>query len=90
VSNGRQTAVLAVQEGGKGMRERRGSVIDRRSGKDRRRMDAVSNGLHRRRERRGERDRRDLCERRSGWVRVSQWFSVLPWEGERASTEDAV
>jgi hypothetical protein len=72
------------------MRERRGSVIDRRSGKDRRRLALTSNVLNGGEERRVGRERRDPCERRSDWVRVGQWFSVLPWEGERAPTGAAV
>ena len=72
------------------MRERRGSVIDRRSGKDRRRAEVASCVRYGGEERRKGRERRDPFERRSGWVRVSHWFSVLPWESGRAPTEGAV
>jgi hypothetical protein len=72
------------------MRERRGSVIDRRSGKDRRRSKVASHVHHLGVERREGRERRDPFERRSGWVRVSHWFSVLPWENEGAPTQRAV
>ncbi|MFO7736937.1 MAG: hypothetical protein R6V46_00550 [Desulfatiglandaceae bacterium] len=65
------------------MFDRRGSVIDRRSGKDRRKIDDVeyfSNGGG---ERRCEEERRSHFERRWDWIRVSQWFSVCPWERPR-------
>ena len=58
------------------MTERRASVIDRRSGEDRR----MGRDVHRLPtmgiERRDTRERRSQVERRVGWMRVSEWFSV--------------
>jgi hypothetical protein len=65
------------------MLDKRGSVIDRRSGKDRRREGPFgcffSDGI----ERRSGEERRSQKERRAGWVRVSDWYSVYPWESKR-------
>ena len=61
------------------MRERRGSVIDRRSGKDRRKAHDLQYSLCGGKERRNFRERRFSQERRAGWVRVGQWYSVYPW-----------
>lgn len=59
------------------MLERRGSVRDRRSGGDRRRvhdLDYLSNGGI---ERRSWKERRSQVERRQDWMRVTEWSSVL-------------
>jgi hypothetical protein len=65
------------------MSERRGSVIDRRSGKDRRKIDDIDYLLNGGSERRSRGERRSQLERRWDWIRVSQWYSVCPWESPR-------
>jgi hypothetical protein len=65
------------------MSERRGSVIDRRSGKDRRKIDDIDYFLNGGSERRAREERRSQFERRWDWIRVSQWYSVCPWESSR-------
>ena len=63
------------------MRERRGSVVDRRSGKDRRKdirfLYYFWNGGA---EKRTWIERRVQSERRADWIRVGPWFSVCPWD----------
>jgi hypothetical protein len=63
------------------MFEKRGSVLDRRSGKDRRKeskfLDYFWNGGE---ERRSWNERRSCIERRAGWVMVGEWYSVCPWD----------
>jgi hypothetical protein len=59
------------------MAERRRSLVDRRSGEDRRKvhnLDYFSKGGV---ERRSGKERRSKEERRSGWIRVSDWVSVF-------------
>ena len=66
------------------MSERRGTVIDRRSGRERRRIEDVDYSLKGRIERRSGEERRSELERRGDWIRVSEWYSVCPWESQRA------
>jgi len=61
------------------MSEKRGSVIDRRTGRDRRR-DNLGYFLNKGIERRSGEERRSQIERRSDWLRVSECYSVCPWE----------
>jgi hypothetical protein len=64
--------------------DRRGSVMDRRSGKDRR-MDTMflcyfwDGGI----ERRSWNERREVTERRADWIRVGAWYSINPWDFKR-------
>lgn len=54
------------------------SVLDRRSGEDKRSaysLDYFSDGGE---ERRRQPERRKLGERRGSWVRVGRWYSVYP------------
>ncbi len=71
------------------MRDRRGSVIDRRSGRERRcgirNIDYYWNGGV---ERRSCVERRASQERRAEWERVGPWYSVCAWRrpDERAES----
>jgi len=65
------------------MLERRGSVIDRRSGKDRRSIVNLNYFLDGGPERRFGKERRFEEERRADWSRVSKWYSVFPWETKK-------
>jgi len=61
------------------MVEKRRTVVDRRSGKDRRtayHLDYFSTGGA---ERRVYKERRSQLERRTRWMRVNRWSSVFPW-----------
>lgn len=58
------------------MLEKKGSLIDRRSGKDRRRAHSLDYFLHGGLERRGWKVRRSEVERRVGWIKVNKWCSV--------------
>jgi hypothetical protein len=62
------------------MIERRCSLIDRRSGKERRQVDDSSYFLKGGIERRSGKDRRSDIERRVDWVRINKWYSLFPWE----------
>jgi hypothetical protein len=65
------------------MLEMRRSHIDRRSGKDRRRvynLDYLSGGGL---ERRSWKERRSHTERRKDWLRVEEWSSVLLEESKQ-------
>jgi hypothetical protein len=64
--------------------DRRGSMIDRRSGKDRRTNVMFlgyfwDGGI----ERRSWKERREGSERRTGWARVGPWYSIYPWDLKR-------
>ena len=59
------------------MYERRCSAIDRRSGKDRRRIFTPAHLFYKGSERRKLKERRLQTERRQGWVRVGKWASVF-------------
>lgn len=61
------------------MKDRRGSIIDRRSGKDRRQAYDLDYLLKGGLERRKGKERRSEVERRAEWVRVGKWFSIYPW-----------
>jgi len=52
------------------------TAIDRRTGKDRRRIFAPAHLFYRGSERRNLKERRLQKERRKGWVRVGKWSSV--------------
>ena len=64
------------------MSEKRGSVIDRRTGRDRGR-DNLGYFLNKDIEGRSGEERRSEIERGSDWLRVSEWYSVFPWEKRR-------
>lgn len=59
------------------MLERNLYGVDRRSGKDRRRVYNLSRIVYGGVERRNGTERRSKAERRAGWVRVSKWSSVF-------------
>jgi hypothetical protein len=64
--------------------ERRGSVLDRRSWKDRRTNVMFlsyfwDGGI----EKRFWKERREDGERRTGWIRVGPWYSIYPWDFKR-------
>ena len=52
------------------------SVVERRSGRDRRKKVRLSGFFYKGLERRALNDRRSLRERRYGWLRTSKWSSV--------------
>ena len=52
------------------------AFLERRSGKDRRRIFSLHRHFYRGTERRDLNDRRVNEERRDGWVRISKWSSV--------------
>ena len=52
------------------------AFLERRSGKDRRRIFSLHRYFYRGTERRDLNDRRVNQERRDGWVRISKWSSV--------------
>ena len=52
------------------------ALIERRSGKDRRRFFSVKGFFYRGKERRKSEERRSGIERRDGWIRISKWSSV--------------
>ena len=52
------------------------ATMERRSGKERRRIFSLHRFFYRGPERRDRRDRRSDEERRDGWVRVNKWSSV--------------
>ena len=62
------------------MYERRESVVDRRSGTDRRQAYSLDYFLAGGIERRRRKERRSRIERRARWMRVGKWYSVYPWE----------
>jgi len=59
------------------MIEKRKNVMDRRSGKDRRKSHDLNYFLNGGVERRCMKERRAEEEPRAGWMRVSQWQSVF-------------
>ena len=61
------------------MVKKRYSVIDRRSGNDRRKAHNLDYFLKGGKERRSRKERRSKIERRGGWIKVGQWNSVSPW-----------
>ena len=65
------------------MREKRDSVVDRRSLKGRRRAYDLEYSLNGGTERRIGEERRTEVERREGWIRMSDWYSVFPWDAKR-------
>ena len=52
------------------------AFLERRSGKDRRRIFSLHRYFYRGTERRDLNDRRVSEERRDGWVRISKWSSA--------------
>ena len=54
----------------------RRNPVDRRSGEDRRRAQSFEYFANGGIERRGGEERRQLGERRTGWLRVSEWHSI--------------
>ena len=63
---------------GMNMKDKRRSCFDRRNGNDRRRVYNLDYFLGGGIERRRRNDRRSSLDRRSGWMRVGQWYSVHP------------
>ncbi len=57
--------------------EKRASIFDRRSGKDRRKGYRVGRFFYRGAERRRRKEQRSGVERRLEWVRISRWSSVF-------------
>lgn len=58
------------------MRTRKRAFIERRTGKDRRRVFSLKRLTFRRIDRRSSLDRRSGVERRENWIRVSRWSSA--------------
>jgi hypothetical protein len=54
----------------------RKSVVDRRSGVDRRKVHLLEYFIEEGVERRGGKERRRRLERRVDWVRVDDWYSI--------------
>ena len=52
------------------------TLLERRSGKDRRKFFSLHRFLYRGDQRRVLQNRRSHAERRAGWVRISKWSSV--------------
>lgn len=52
------------------------SFIERRTGKDRRRLFSVKGLFFRKQDRRQSQERRSDTEHRENWVRISRWSSV--------------
>lgn len=52
------------------------SFIERRTGKDRRRLFSIKGLFFRKQDRRRSQERRSGTENRKDWVRVSKWSSV--------------
>jgi hypothetical protein len=65
------------------MKDKRGSTIDRRSGRERRKAYNLDYFLNGGVERRNRNDRRSGIERRAAWVRVGKWYSIYPWTALR-------
>jgi hypothetical protein len=55
---------------------KRKSVVDRRSGVDRRQVHLLEYFIQGGVERRSGKDRRKRLERRADWVRVDDWYSI--------------
>ena len=51
-------------------------TIERRSGKDRRKIFSLHRFFYNEPERRDLKDRRSQTERRDGWIRITKWSSV--------------
>jgi len=64
------------------MKDRRDHDMDRRSGRDRREVYDPVYFLYGGIERRIGEERRSRVERRLGWLRVSEWYSVYPFESK--------
>ena len=62
------------------MLNKRHSRIDRRCGHDRRRVHNLDYFLKGGIERRTWKERRSNLERRRGWLRVEDWYSVLVYQ----------
>ena len=58
------------------MFERRHTSIDRRSGRDRRKVYHLARFFYRAAERRSRKEQRSEVERRKAWVKVSDWSAV--------------
>ena len=52
------------------------AFVERRSGKDRRRIFQLERFFYKGEDRRTSSDRRATKERRSGWIRISKWSSA--------------
>ena len=52
------------------------AFVDRRSGRDRRRIIQIERFFFKGENRRGSIDRRMENERRTGWIRISKWSSA--------------
>ena len=59
------------------MSENKSSIIERRSGKDRRRIFDYGHFFFGRAARKNLLEQRSQAERRAGWVRVNKWSSVF-------------
>jgi hypothetical protein len=64
------------------MNQRKGALIERRSGEDRRRVYRLSYFNQGGRERRSGKERRSAEERRADCFRVSNWSSVCDYKGD--------
>ena len=51
-------------------------LVERRSGKDRRRIFQLERFFFKGEDRRTSGDRREIKERRTGWIRISKWSSA--------------
>jgi hypothetical protein len=56
------------------------SIVERRSGKDRRRIFNHGHLFFRSADRKNLLERRSQAERRIGWVRINKWSSVYLWD----------
>ena len=52
------------------------AFVERRSGKDRRRIFQLERFFYKGEDRRNSGDRRASIERRTGWIRISKWSSA--------------
>lgn len=65
-----------IDQNSEKMSENKSSIIERRSGKDRRRIFNHGHFLFGRAARKNPLEQRSQAERRAGWVRVNKWSSV--------------
>jgi hypothetical protein len=56
------------------------SFVEKRSGKDRRRIFNHGRFFFRRPDKKNLKERRLQAERRAGWVRINKWSSVYLWD----------
>ena len=65
-----------IDQNSEKMSENKSSIIERRSGKDRRRIFNNAHFFFGRAPRKNMLEQRSQAERRAGWVRVNNWSSV--------------